>query len=126
MIVENEGIPIGYVQYYALDEKEYGIEACKEIATLTYDAPYAIDIFLSGEFCNHGLGTATLQLLTKLIFETTDCDILFIDPNALNKRAVRCYEKARFQTLGLMKEHDLYQGRLTDSVLMFIGRDMVK
>lgn len=121
IIIERGGSPVGYLQYYRADREEYCLGNFPEYfggAT----SPWAADILIGTGGVGQGTGTAAMRLLVSLVFDTTDCDVLLIDPNAANKRAIRCYEKAGFARVGIMKEHDLHNGRMTDSLLMALRR----
>lgn len=121
LIIESDKNPVGYIQYYPVeDEEEYCLSQFKEVME-PFSKPYAIDIFIGAEGgIGKGIGTKSIKLTIDKIFQDTNCDVILIDPNALNRRAVRCYEKAGFKTIGIMKEHDLHKGKYTDSVLMGI------
>ncbi len=119
MIIMAKDTAVGYLQYYSVDYDEYGLGEWEEYIKSNYMHPYAADIFLGGQnLLNRGIGTESIRVLIQRVFQTTNCDILLIDPNALNIRAIRCYEKAGFHVIGRIKNRDLYERRYTDSVLM--------
>ncbi len=72
--------PIGYIQYYLLDDGAAGI-----------------DLFIGEEqFLNRGVGTAAMRAFIKLIVERHNPLYFIIDPSPDNQRAIRCYEKVGF------------------------------
>ena len=84
-----DGAPIGFIQYYIHDEHSIGI-----------------DMWIgSPRSRGRGFGTEALKQLVKLIRkERPDTREVFIDPEPQNTRAVRCYEKAGFRTVGTMTD----------------------
>jgi RimJ/RimL family protein N-acetyltransferase len=54
-------------------------------------------IYLGYEFVDRGLGTDATLTLLRYYFEELKFERLFLDVAALNKRAIRCYEKCGFR-----------------------------
>lgn len=91
-IVELEKEPIGFIQYYRITreaQKEFGYQDTLHV--------YGIDQFIgAAQYHNKGLGTLMItQFLTNL-YQQTGRDIIVLDPDVSNKRAIRCYEKCGF------------------------------
>jgi aminoglycoside 6'-N-acetyltransferase len=77
----HEGAPIGYIQYYLLDDGAAGI-----------------DLFIGEEqLLNRGVGTAAMRDFMALIAAHHDPPYFVIDPSPENRRAIRCYEKVGFR-----------------------------
>lgn len=113
-IVEFNNSPIGYVQYYYENDKdELGIEG--------YRNPYGIDVFI-GEtsYQNKGIGTMALKLLIEYLFKTKNADIILIDPQTWNKRAIKCYEKCGFKAVKILEKRELHEGKYKDNLIMHL------
>ncbi|MFC4712733.1 GNAT family N-acetyltransferase [Planococcus dechangensis] len=94
-IVELNGAPIGFMQYYK-------IEKCEQ-QTFGYPANldvYGIDQFIGvPSLFNKGLGTIMVKKFIVSIVETTDADLVILDTAISNPRAIRCYEKCGFSKM---------------------------
>jgi len=86
-----DGNPIGFIQYYLHDECSIGI-----------------DMWIgSHDNRGKGWGTSALRQMVELIRKQhPDIREVFITPDPRNVRAVRCYEKAGFRTVGTMKDDE--------------------
>ncbi len=73
--------PIGFFQYYLLDDDSIGI-----------------DQFIGeADYINRGVGTKAVKLFIELILQKHKPKRIILDPLPENKRAIRCYEKAGFR-----------------------------
>lgn len=114
-IIEWEGIPAGYLQYYPLDGEGR--------AEYQFDGPekklWAADQFL-GEpsLWGKGLGRRFLTLLLSHLFEEAGAEAVLLDPHAGNERAIRCYERCGFRKEKLLPAHELHEGEWRDCLLM--------
>ncbi len=114
-IVEYGGNPIGYIQFYKLEEEErteYGYGDTDEII-------HGTDQFI-GEvgYWNKGIGTLLVQsMLSYLIDEQQACKVV-MDPQAWNLRAISCYEKCGFHRIKLLEKHEQHEGQMRDCWLM--------
>ncbi len=73
--------PIGFFQYYLLDDGSIGI-----------------DQFIGeADYINRGVGTKAVKLFIELILQKHKPKRIILDPLPENKRAVRCYEKVGFR-----------------------------
>jgi aminoglycoside 6'-N-acetyltransferase len=110
--------PIGYMQYYPVGETdlhEYGLPAQAHT--------FGIDLFIGEpEFWNRGIGTQALRLLVAFLFDQRSADLVVIDPETWNTRAIRSYEKCGFRKLRILPRHELHEGECRDSWLMAISR----
>ena len=84
-----DGSPIGFIQYYLQDKHSIGL-----------------DMWIgSPDNRSKGCGTEALRQMVELIREKhPEIREVFIDPEPENVRAVRCYEKAGFRTVGTMPD----------------------
>lgn len=79
-----------------------------------------IDIFLAPRHHRRGLGTDVLITMIGYLVEQRGHHRFTIDPAADNVAAIRCYEKAGFRRVGVMRSHwrDHATGRWRDGLLM--------
>lgn len=91
-IVELEHSPIGFMQHYKL-----GDEVQKEFGYPFNLNVYGIDQFIGiPEYFNQGIGTAMIQKFVGYLYRNTEVQIIILDPELSNARAIRCYEKCGF------------------------------
>jgi aminoglycoside 6'-N-acetyltransferase len=118
-IIEYNRKAIGFVQFYKTSPDEY----CKSktIDMSKYKNPHGIDIIIGEtEFWNQGLGTKIMKMTLTYLFDKKNADIVFIDPQTRNVRAIRCYEKSGFQPLMIIKNRELHDDEYKDSLIMYI------
>lgn len=112
-IVEYADTPIGYVQYYKLDDetkKEYGY---------IHENVYGTDQFIGEvEYWNKGIGTLLVRAMTKFLIEHEKADRVVMDPQARNIRAINCYEKCGFNKVKMLPKRELHEGEYQDCLLM--------
>jgi aminoglycoside 6'-N-acetyltransferase len=87
-----DGDVAGLIQYYEEDEPRY--------------RHAAIDIFLDPARRGRGLGTEALRRLVDLLVRERGHHRITIDPAVANLAAVRSYEKAGFQRVGVMRDYE--------------------
>lgn len=102
-ILEYNGAPIGYIQYYEIPKdqlKIYGYPLEKSI--------YGIDQFI-GETGLWGKGIGTQMISTLLEYLSSNCDVsmVVLDVKDTNQRAINCYEKCGFQIVKNLKDNHL-------------------
>ncbi|MEY9979749.1 GNAT family N-acetyltransferase [Lysinibacillus sp. RC79] len=80
------------MQYYKLQEEEQ-----KELGYLNNQVILGIDQFIGiPKLYNKGYGTIMVSKFIELIINITDAEIIILDPEVSNERAIRCYEKCGF------------------------------
>jgi aminoglycoside 6'-N-acetyltransferase len=116
--MEYERRPIGYLQFYPADAAEYAFEEPGKI--------FGVDLFI-GEVSHWGKGCGTqfLRMLLNYLFEQRGADWVILDPHIDNLRAIRCYEKAGFRKLKLLRAHELHEGQQVDCWLMGVRWDQI-
>jgi len=91
-IVELNNLPLGYMQHYkinAIDQTAFGY--------LENQVMYGIDQFIGNPLLfNKGYGTIMVRQFIDFINKTTDAEVIIVDPEISNTRAIRCYEKCGF------------------------------
>ncbi len=80
---------VGLVQYGEENEPKY--------------RSASVDIFVGPAFHNRGIGTDALRKVVGLLITERGHHRVTIDPAAHNHAAIRCYEKAGFKPVGLMR-----------------------
>jgi aminoglycoside 6'-N-acetyltransferase len=71
-----------------------------------------------------GAGVEAVGLLARYLFEHRGHHRITIDPAAANRRAIRCYQKAGLQPVGVMRQYERNSdGQFHDSLLMDLIRD---
>jgi aminoglycoside 6'-N-acetyltransferase len=96
---------VGMIQYFEEDDPDY--------------RHASIDVFLGAPYQGGGLGTDAVRTLARHLIADRGHHRLTIDPAAHNARAIRCYEKAGFRRVGIMREYGRdTQGIWRDGLLM--------
>jgi aminoglycoside 6'-N-acetyltransferase len=122
LLVYYSNIPIGYIQYFALNEQP---ESDRQMYRLEQtENVYGIDLFI-GEtnYWNQGIGTKMLSAVVDYLFEALQAQKIVIDPRIDNIRAIRCYEKCGFAKVQLLPAHELHEGKYSDNWLMALERE---
>lgn len=106
-IIQYEGNPIGYAQYYdAYDFPRDGYDLAAKLSYCQVEDGNlaALDIFIgTSEMTGKGIGAkAILKLLKEYIWKQFSA--CFVDPETINRKAVRSFEKAGFKTLSIVEE----------------------
>ena len=113
-VIEYENHPIGVIQYSEERDPDY------EHA--------AIDIAIHDDWQGRGFGTDALRTLAHHLIHDRGIHRLTIDPAAANDRAVRCYKKVGFRTVGIMRDYERGgDGTWHDGLLMdLLPRDLIE
>ena len=78
-----------------------------------------IDLFLGTPYHDRGLGTDAVRTMARYLIHDLGHHRFTIDPAAHNERAIRCYEKAGFKRVGVMRQYWLdADGIWRDGVLL--------
>ncbi|MEU9860188.1 GNAT family protein [Streptomyces sp. NPDC047971] len=80
------------IQWYAEEEPDY--------------RHAGIDLFLDPSVHGRGLGTDAVRTLARHLVDDVGHHRLVIDPAADNAAAIRCYEKAGFRPVGVMRQYE--------------------
>lgn len=115
VMIQYQNAPVGYGQIYQLTDElfaEYNYPK-------TDQKVYAMDQFI-GEpaYWNQGIGSAYLKRMCTYLKEKRDAQVVLLDPHKDNHRAVRAYQKAGFEIIGELLEHELFEGKKEDCWLM--------
>lgn len=104
--VEVDGAIAGLLQFYEENEPRY--------------RHASIDMFLDPAFHGQGLGTEVIRRAVAHLVNDRGHHRITIDPAADNVAAIRCYEKAGFERVGVMRayERDPFGDQWHDGLLM--------
>ena len=115
MECRRDGRPIGYGQFYQLDDElfeEYRYPNTEGVV-------FAMDQFIGvPELWNTGLGTEYVKAVFEWLVQERNATAVVLDPRVSNARAVRCYQKAGFEVIATLPEHELHEGTCEDCYLM--------
>lgn len=115
VIIEYQGIPIGYGQVYKMyDElyEDYHYPKSEEIV-------YGMDQFIGEtDYWSKGIGTRYIKLIFEFLKRNRKADAVILDPHKNNPRAIRSYQKAGFRIIEDLPEHELHEGKKEDCYLM--------
>jgi aminoglycoside 6'-N-acetyltransferase len=101
---------VGIAQFYEEDDRQY--------------RHAGIDLGLATAWQGQGLGTDTVQTLVRHLVHERGHHRVVIDPAAHNHRAIRCYEKAGFRRVGVMRRYERdADGSWHDGLLMDLLAD---
>lgn len=92
VVEDTSGTAIGAIQWEEETEPDY--------------RHASIDLFLDPAVHDRGLGTDAIDTLARHLFEQRGHHRLTIDPAADNTAAIRCYEKAGFRPVGVMRSYE--------------------
>lgn len=114
-IVEYGDEPIGYLQFYLLDDA-----LCREYQYLPLQGNcYGIDQFIGEpEYWNRGIGRGFIRLVLDYLTRECGASAVILDPHCDNSRALRCYEACGFRKVKLLPKHEWHEGAYRDCWLM--------
>lgn len=108
-IVELEGRPIGYVQFYRW--ASYADDA-EDVGIPFDDRTYGLDIFIGEpELVGKGIGTRVVDILAGYLIGELGAGVVALTTDVTNHAAQRCYEKAGFHKVRRVLDTDTYEGR---------------
>ncbi len=114
-LVEHRGVPVGLIQYYPIQDSDHlaGYGLSQDV-----DA-WGIDMWIGDPaWWGRGLGPQALRLVVDYLWARNDVHRLVIDPRVDNPRAIRAYEKAGFQKVRVLPQHEFHEGKPRDAWLM--------
>src|SRR6202048_4096218 len=91
-VVEHDGRVAGAIQWHAEEEPDY--------------RHAGIDIYLDPAVRGRGFGTDAVRTLARHLIVDRGHHRLVIDPAADNAAAIRCYSKAGFRPVGVMRRYE--------------------
>lgn len=113
-IVEYQGKPLGYIQFYPVDEA-----GSPGYGTAYEPDTWATDQFIGEPECwGKGIGTAMLTLVLDYLVREKGARRVLLDPVVSNARAIRAYEKCGFRRMGILPRREYANGQWHDQLLM--------
>ena len=104
-VIELEGSVAGWIQWHAEEDPDY--------------RHAGMDIYVDPAVHGRGVGTDAVRTLARHLFVEHDHHRLVIDPAADNAAAIRCYGKAGFRPVGIMRRYERDpDGTWHDNLLM--------
>ena len=92
LTIEVDGRVAGLIQYYEELQPRYRFAS--------------IDLFLDPALHGQGIGTAVLRRVVRHLIDDRGHHRITIDPAAANVAAIRSYEKAGFERVGVMRRYE--------------------
>lgn len=118
-IVEWQGRPIGFAQFYPLDAAEK-----TALGYIPAEPVFGMDQFIGESACwNQGIGTRLVAAMVEYLRSVQGAGRVVVDPRLDNPRAIRCYEKSGFRKLRILPAHEMHEGRPRDCWLMECASD---
>ncbi|MEC0244831.1 GNAT family N-acetyltransferase [Paenibacillus chitinolyticus] len=91
-IVKLDSNPVGFIQHYKVNEDKQ-----EEFGYSTNLNVFGIDQFIGyPDLFNKGIGTIMIRKFIVYISRHNHVDVIVLDPDITNIRAIRCYEKCGF------------------------------
>jgi aminoglycoside 6'-N-acetyltransferase len=96
-------------QTILLGERIVGlIQFCEEQAPMHRHA--SIDLFIDPALHGRGVGTEVVRRVVRQLIDERGHHRITIDPSVANAAAIRCYEKAGFKRVGVMRRYERIPG----------------
>lgn len=113
-IVNFDGLDIGYIQFYLVNDKTSVIDDYNE-----GKVTYGMDQFIGEtKYWNKGIGTLMISAMVNYLIQEKKVDRVVMDPQITNERALKCYEKCGFKKVRLLPKHEFHEGTYRDCWLM--------
>ncbi|MDZ5473057.1 GNAT family N-acetyltransferase [Bacillus sp. 31A1R] len=99
-IVEYKLLPIGYIQYYPVQDSELKAYAMRENGVI-----FGIDQFIGEpEMWGKGIGTSMVSLMLKYLSQVNEEVKVVLDVKKNNIRAIACYKKCGFRIVKVLED----------------------
>ena len=111
------------IYHFAIEDKKTGkyIGGCSVNEVDWKNSKVVVGIFIGDtEYHNRGYGTDAMKVLVKFIFEQMNINKVKLGVYSFNQRAIKCYEKVKFQVEGILKEELFRNGKYHDIIEMSI------
>ncbi|WP_066063064.1 GNAT family N-acetyltransferase [Neobacillus soli] len=113
-VIEYEGVSIGYIQIYQVNETTSSIDNYDEEETT-----FGMNQFIGEtEYWNRGIGTLLVKSMLEYLIEKKQATRVIMDSQTTNLRAISCYEKCGFKKIRLLPNHEFHEGKYRDCWLI--------
>lgn len=110
-----DGIEIGYIQFYPLDEEGKSSYDCED----DKGRIFGMDQFIGeADYWNRGIGKLLVATTVEYLTSELGAEKIVMDPQTWNIRAITCYEKCGFKKIKLLPKHEWHEGEMRDCWLM--------
>lgn len=118
--IVREGRGVGYMQFYRWADWPQDME---KMGLAPDERAYGIDIWI-GEptLWGQGLGTRAVRTMLRYLFEERGATTVALTTFSWNERAIRCYERAGFRKMRLLRGSEMHEGALQDELVMQVSR----
>ncbi|OJU08063.1 MAG: hypothetical protein BGN88_05905 [Clostridiales bacterium 43-6] len=103
--IEANGEPIGYIQYYPIEEDSYLFKP-----PVSYDSfkdGYGMDLMIGYPgLWSKGIGSKVIRMMTDFLIHSKGAKLVCADPEEGNHRSVKCWRKAGFVPVGIVPNFD--------------------
>lgn len=118
-LVEYENRPIGYIQFYEIEEEERLAYGYSE----TTDKIFGTDQFIGDTaYWDKGIGKRLVMSMRDYLMSVQKADRVVMDPQQWNIRAISCYERCGFTKVMELPAREMHEGELRDCWLMEYSR----
>lgn len=112
-LIEYDSHDIGYIQFYQLSQEE------KQTFGYMNEIVYGCDQFIGDTtYWNKGIGQVLVKEMARYLTKERMADIVIMDPQTWNERAIACYEKCGFRKVRLLPKQEWHEGEFRDCWLM--------
>ena len=91
-VIEHGDRIVGFIQWWAEEEPDY--------------RHAGIDIYVDASMHGRGIGTDAVRTLARHLIRDQGHHRITIDPATNNEAAIRCYAKAGFRPVGVMRQYE--------------------
>ncbi|MVO99533.1 GNAT family N-acetyltransferase [Paenibacillus lutrae] len=114
-IIEYQSVPIGYLQFYSIEEEERNVYGYGENEANMM----GMDQFIGEvEYWNKGIGSLLVGATVQYLIEHQEAEKIIMDPQTWNTRALKVYEKNGFTKKKLLEKHEYHEGEWRDCWLI--------
>ena len=115
VIISCQNRPVGYGQIYKMYDELYEEYRYPKTGEIVYGADQFIG---EPDFWNKTIGSRYMKIILNWLKNEKKAGAVVTDPRVTNVRAVKCYQKAGFEIIADLPEHEKHEGKKQDCFLM--------